>query len=82
MAPTPNQRRKWKNENGEQANSPRKAVRTQKEPNHCHNIQPVSSEKSPVANFSANVFLWHIAALEVKEAESMGGEGGFSVCWR
>jgi len=33
----------------------------------------VSFEKSPVANFSAKVFLWHIAALEVGEAERAWG---------
>lgn len=73
------QRRKWKNENAEQLNSPRKVVRTRKAPNHHRNIQPVSFEKPPVANFSANIFLWHTAAVEVIEAEKANMKGGSQI---
>lgn len=70
------QKRKWKNENPEQLNGPRKVVRTRKAPNHHrNNIQPVSFEKPPVANFSANIFIWHTAAVEVIEAEKASMKG-------
>lgn len=69
------QKHKWKNENAEQLNGPRKVVQTRKEPNHHHNFQPMSFEKPPFANFSANFIIWHTVAVEVMEAEKESVKG-------